>query len=743
MQKIILLLLVIITQPSLEARSTNSMGAWNKSILLAAADTLPFNQEKKLTGVTVKSERPFVEMQVDKMVLNVSGDLVASGGNLLEVVQRAPGVSVTNEESINMSGKSGVTILIDGRPTQLAGKELVNYLRTIPGSLVDRVEIISNPSAKYDAQGNAGVINIRMKRITVRGTNGNIGAAWTQSRHARKNLSGMVNRRSGKWNLNANGALGRANQFTDGGIVRQVASGAAVKTFSNSTVDQDASRNYNLQLGLDWFTRPGHSFGAIIKTNGYNNPMYTPGVTLISSNGVTDSSLQTINDNRSREYRNNYNLNYRYEDTSGTVFNVDADHTSFRNTKSSLVETDLVNGAGSKYGFTANDQRVLTKIKIYSLKADFTRVFRPVGITVEAGARWNHTQTNNKLDAFYLANNSMRADSGRTNEFDYRETMYAGYVSVTRIKAKWQYQLGLRGERTIIHGVNTDLAKKRLAYPDSSYFNLFPSAFLRYQVSPENSVGISYSRRLNRPGYQDLNPFEYIFDNYTRESGNPYLQPEFSQRIELSLSLGSGLNLSAGISRTTNLMESVSRQFGEVTIESDFNIGRARQAFANVSFNKQLFKWWNLYASLSPFYKKYDAALPEGIIDAGTWGMGWYANNSFSAGHGWKLQLSSWGNIATQDGLYHTSGLGSVDAAAGKTILRERLNLRLAVIDIFNTQRWKQQVDFADVHFVYQRKWESRGVRLQLTWKFGKSAYRARERSTGIEEEANRIKSKD
>ena len=190
-------------------------------------------------------------------------------------------------------------------------------------------------------------------------------------------------------------------------------------------------------------------------------------------------------------------------------------------------------------------------------------------------------------------------------------------------------------------------------------------------------------------------------------------------------------------------MQSISRQSGEITRESDFNVGRSREASLNISYNSQLFPWWSVYTNLSPFFKKYDAAVPEGRIDAGTWGMGWYGSNNFLAGHGWKLQLSTWGNIATQDGLYYTRSLGSLDAGAGKSILKNKVSLQATILDIFNTQRWEQEVDFANVNFVYRRKWESRGVRLQVTWKFGKTSYRARERSLGSEEETNRIRSKD
>ncbi|RYY56839.1 MAG: TonB-dependent receptor [Chitinophagaceae bacterium] len=707
-----------------------------------ARDTADFNREKNLSEVIISTRKPAIEMALDKLVLNVSGDLANAGGNLLEIIQKAPGVAVSNEETINMSGKSGVTILVDGRPVQLAGKDLVNYLRSIPAAQVDRIEIISNPSARYDAQGNAGIINIRMKRVTVQGFNGSLGAGWTQSVHSRQNLTGLFNIRNGRWNFNLAGGAGRAHQFTNGNITRKVGSQSDPKIFTNNTTDQDGSESYNAQVSADWFVSARHSFGAIAKINHYRNPMFTPGVTLIGSAGQTDSSLQTINDNLTGNDRFNYNLNYKYEDTLGTVLNIDADNIFFRNNNSSLVSTNLLDAGGSKYGFTANDQRVRTRINVYSIKADYSTKIKNPGISVESGIKWNSTRTVNDLAASLFRDNQMVTDTGRSNNFHYRETMLAAYFSASFSIGKWEYQAGLRGEHTTIRGRSVDLDNNRLNYPDSSYFNLFPTVFIRYRISDNKSVGLSYSRRLNRPTYQDLNPFQYIFDNYTRESGNPYLQPEFSQRVELTVAPGSSFTITAGVSRTTNLMESISTQSGDITTESDYNIGTANQLYANLSYNRQLFSWWNIYANLSPFFRKYDAAVTAGRIDISTTGMGWYASNTFTTGRDWKFQLSSWGNLATRDGIYNTSALGSVDLGIGKTLAKKKLTIQLSGLDLFNTQRWRQKVDFADVRFVYLRKWESRAFRIQLSWKFGKTSYRQRNRTTASAEEMERIKEK-
>lgn len=702
--------------------------------------TAAFNKEKQLAAVTLKNKKPFIEMQADKLVLNVQQDIVASSGNLFDVLQRAPGVSVMNDETITLAGKSGVNVLIDGRPTQLSGKDLANYLKATPGAVVDKVEIIMNPSAKYDAQGNAGIINIRLKKNNIRGTNGNIVASYTQGVHPNSNLSSNLNYRKGKWNWYANVAARKWRQNTDGNINRFVNASGINKTFDNTTVDQDASENLGYKAGADWYVNRKSTFGFIIKGNEYKSRLYTPGTTLIKTNNAVDSSLHTINDNRERSSANNINLNYRYEDTLGTELNIDADFARFKKNKNGYVTTDLLNKQNSIYGYTANDQDVLNKVNVYGIKTDLVRSFKKANAKIEAGLKWNTVQTTNDLAAQIWHNGLFFPDTGRTNTFSYTETVYAGYSSFSQKIKKWEYQLGIRAEQTVVKGKSTDLKNTILNYPDTAYLNLFPTTFIRYTIDEKNNIGLSFGRRINRPGYNDLNPFEYIYDNYSRERGNPYLLPEYSNNAELSYSYRGALNIGVGYSHTTNTFQDISTLNGEITSVTQYNVGKENRWYMNFSLGMPVTKWWDNYINLSPHYKQFRGAITQGSLDNNAWGMGWYASESFSLPQKWRIQLSSWGSIATRTAMNKTASLGSVDAGISKLVCKDKLNIRLSATDIFHTQRWKQEVDFGNVKYNYLRQWESRTVRLQLTWKFGKTNYNARDREPGAQEEINRIK---
>lgn len=728
--KILLLLISVVSLPVFAQQADS----------IVKMDTTAFNTSKKMTELIIKSKKPFIEMRTDKMVLNVQSDITASGGNIFELLQKAPGVSITSDDVINLAGKSGVNMLIDGRPTQLSAKDLAAYLKATAATDVDKIELIMNPSAKYDAQGNAGIINIRFKKNTVKGTNGSLSTAYTQSVHSNINFSANLNHRNGSWNWFANITARKWRQNTDGAINRFVNSNGIEKVFENKTVDEDASRNAGFKAGADWFINKKNTLGFIVKGNEYQSRLYTPGNTFIKTGNAIDSSLFTVNDNNENSSQYNFNLNYKYEDSLGSEFNLDADHAVFNRNTTGFVTTDLLDKQHVKYGYTANDQYAAMHVKIYSMKADFSKQLKNRNIKIDCGLKWNTVQTSSDLDAFVWNGSQFAADTGRTNLFHYTESQYSAYASFTHKIKKWEYQFGLRSEYSVIKGKSTDLKNVLLNYPDTAYLNLFPSVFLRYTINDRNNIGISYSKRINRPNYYDLNPFEYIYDNYSKSKGNPYLLPEYSNNVEISYSYRGALNIGLGYRHTIQSFQQVSTLKGEVTSAMQQNAGSEDRLYLNVSLGLPVTKWWESYFNLSPHFNTFSGSLPQGNLDNQAWGMGWYGSQRFSLPGKWNVQVSSWGSIATRNAMIKTAWLGSVDAGISKSISKDRINLRLSVTDIFQTQRWLQYVDFGNVRYDYNRKWESQQVRLQLTWKFGKTSFRERERELGAQDEMNRVK---
>jgi iron complex outermembrane recepter protein len=707
---------------------------------IPATDTAALSKSKKLAEVIIKSKKPFIEQGVDKTVVNVQADLNAVGSSALEILQKAPGISITGDENINMSGKAGVNVLIDGRPTRMSSRDLATFLRGLPGSTIDKIELISNPSARFDAQGNAGIINIRMKKNKIQGTNGNITAGYTQQQHYRSNGSFNLNHRLGKINAFANVSIDNNLQHTDGTIDRKVLVNNVIKTFNNTTVDKDRNVSNNTRAGLDFYQNKKSSFGVLFTSNGNWNPFNTPGNTKISSNNIVDSSLQTNNQNLYKNRRYNANLNYKFEDTLGNELNIDADFTNFNNSNTTQLSTNYIDKFNRDYDYTANDLDVTTKINILSLKADFSKQLKKLHATIETGFKLSGVNTKNDLYATILNGGAMQADTGRSNLFAYKENVYAAYFNFGQKLTKFEYQLGLRVENSLVKGASTDLRKVEINNPDTNYLNIFPSLFVSYQLNKKNMFVMSFSKRINRPDYQALNPFETIYDIYTSEKGNPYLRPQYTNNVELKYSYRNAINITFGYNYTRDYSQTISRQIGQYTVATPDNIGTLSNTYAAISSPLPINKWWNGYVNVTAFKNEYKGTLPDGAIDENAVGMNYYLQHNLLLGKGWGMQLSSWFNSATTQAIFYTKWLGSVDFGVKKNILKEKASIRLTMLDIFNTQRYEQSVKYANQDFTYYRKWESRGLRLQLSWRFGKTNYQARERATN--EDANRIKIK-
>ena len=725
--KIILSIIILCISLQTSAQVVNDTA----SVLIAA---------KKLNAVMVTSKKSFIEQQIDKTVVNVQADITAITSNAFEILQKAPGVNITGEDVINMSGKAGVNILIDGRPTQMSSKELANFLRAMPGSTIEKIELITNPSSRFDAQGNAGIINIRLKKNKLKGTNGNINIGYTQNVHYRSNASVAINHRSGKINAFANVSVNNNKQHTNGYINRNVTVNNFIKNFNNTTVDMDRNLSQNIRAGIDFYLNKKNTFGLLITNTGNWNPFNTPGNTFISSNGIIDSSLQTANDNLYKNNRYNTNFNYKYEDTLGNELNIDADYTFFKNTNVTNLATAYLDKVNTKYNFTANDLDVATDINIYALKLDYIKQLKSINTKIETGIKASSVATNNNLFATTLLGAAMKADTGRSNNFKYKENIYAAYINVGKQLKKFEYQLGIRIENAVIKGISSDLKNNLVNNPDTNYINIFPTAFVSYKMNDKNTFALSYSKRINRPDYQTLNPFETIYDIYTSEKGNPFLKPQYTNNFEIKYTYRYALNVAVGYNHTKDYSQTISTQTGQQTQATTTNIGSLDNTYINISAPLPITKWWDGYANVTGFLNHYKGILPNGILNEKTLGLNYYLQQNFKLGKGWSAQMSSWFNAGTKQAIFKTSALGSLDVAVKKNMLKDKASVRLSVTDIFNTQQWKQRIHFANMDFTYRRKWESRGIRLQFSWSFGKTKFTARERDTN--QDANRIKEK-
>jgi hypothetical protein len=467
-----------------------------------------------------------------------------------------------------LKGKQGVIILMDGKPTYLSGQDLANLLRNMSAAQLDQIEIMSQPSAKFDASGNSGVINIKTKRNKTVGFNGSITLGYTQGVYPKSSNSFNINYRKGKVNLFANYGYSYFKGFNEMTINRKFRDRNT--DLITGEIDQLSRMSFtgqphNLKLGADLFATKKTTLGVVL--TGFYNMRRGGGTSLASfldGAGKVSSYNNALSNNEDPWKNYGVNFNYRHVfDSTGKEITADFDYISY-NTQSLLTsDNDSLNTAmissGNPYLLRGD---LPSDIKIYTAKADYTYPLKK-NAKFEAGLKTSFVNTDNnaKYTTWDKASAAWVNDS-RSNHFLYDENINAAYVNYSKQIKKWGYQLGLRYESTNSKGKQLSNNK---AF-DRNYHQIFPTTYISYAFNKNNNFGLSYGRRIERPNYQDMNPFQYFLDKYTYKEGNPFLTPQFSHNIELSHNYKGQLNTSVNFTRTTDIINDILQQNDETKV---------------------------------------------------------------------------------------------------------------------------------------------------------------------------------
>ncbi|MEO6038876.1 MAG: outer membrane beta-barrel protein, partial [Saprospiraceae bacterium] len=694
-----------------------------------------------LKEATVIAKLPVIERQLDKVVVNVEASTLAAGNNVLELLQRSPGVVITPQGAVMLEGKSGVLVLVDGKPTQLSGDHLVAFLQSMPGESVSKIELIARPSSRYDAEGVSGIINVRLKKNQNLGLNGTFSAGNTQSTHARLRTGLNLNYRPGKINLFGNGSLVEGGQSV-GQTIERYADG---KLFDQKNPVVEYFGTQSFKAGADFFASDRHTLGVLVLGNFYHNDSRKNDQTQIRNVGsaLIDSTLRSDILAPNNNNRLTYNFNYRFADTLGNELTCDADRITFHSTGTNTLQNHRFDAANTLLSNEGLRSRLGSDILVWSLKTDYVSR-RKNGRKLEAGAKLNRTKSRNDIQSTReAADGSSQPDAGRSNRFDYRENIAAAYTNVGKQGEKFNWQLGLRAEYTQVQGQSTDLYGQVLNNPDTAYLGLFPTAYLQYKLRPMHQIGLSYNRRLSRPAYQDMNPFIWQIDPYTSERGNPYLRPAYTHSVELTYTYKYAASVSFGYSRTTDLVNTIARQEGDQAFTQPQNLNRQNNVSLNINLPLPIKSWWQGYLWLGVWHNQFQSQLADGPFRAGSLGGGCYLSQQFKLGRGYELEGSFWAQFPTRDGLFANRGIASVSAGAKKSLWKDRATLKISVNDVFHTQRWSESVDFGSVNATIRNTWESQSVALGFSWNFGNQQLKTRNRNSGgAEDSEGRIKAR-
>lgn len=685
-----------------------------------------------LKQITIKANKPQIIVKNDKVIVAVEGQLNTEGLNALELLRQAPSVTVDGQDNVQMSGKSGIQILIDGRLQVLSSQQIASLLKGTNASNIKSLEIIANPSAKYDAAGSAGIINIVLKKSTQKGVSGSLSAGYQQMENYRQNSALNLNLKQNRLLLYTNANFDHSLQNTKVSSTRALNN----KTFEQTGREQQGYSNPGIRTGMIYELNGQHKVGVLFNFQRIWDDFPSFATTVVRDPKLPDL-LSTNTTANITENRYTYNFNYQYTAKNNTTLNLDADQLTYNaNLSNTVFNTFQNNNLQSAFANTTD-----TKINLSSIKADLA--FKTGKLSIENGAKLSISSTKNLLNATQSDNQAVTMN--QYNDFNYHENNYALYTNINTTLKKWSLQIGLRAELTQLKSLSVALTKQ-INLPDTGYLNIFPSVFLRYQFNEKQSVGLSYNRRITRPSFQDQNPYNYRTDFYYANEGNPLLLPQFTQSLALDYTFNGQSQLKLNYNQTTNLIETISTQLADQTLTKPVNAGTRSYINISLSSPTQLSKFWSIYYTVEPYYQFYRADLSTynglAAINNGGFGLNSYISNNFNLSKTLKGSLSSWFNYASRSSIYSTKPIYSIDATLRKQLLNGKLTATLAYRDIFNTQRWQQSILLGNINQTSLRKWESSGAYIALMYNFGsKKINKASQKD--LTEEQQRIKSRN
>jgi iron complex outermembrane recepter protein len=700
-----------------------------------------------LKEVIVDGKKPFIQKLSDRIVVNVDNSIVNAGSSAMEVLERSPGVNVDQNDVISLRGKQGVIIMIDGKPTAMTGSDLANYLKGLPSTAIERIDIITNPSAKYDAAGNAGIIDLHMKKDQRLGANGTFTAGYGQGIYSKANSGATFNYRNKKVNIFGNynyayrvglNHLFLDRQFFENGKYN---GGDLKDNYSKSPFNSNTAR-----VGADFFIDKKTIIGFVVNGNFNHYRRFNTNNSIVIDDQKTPINTfqsNATNNDHGNNVVGNINLKHKF-DSTGKELSIDLDH-GFYNSASLTVNATKyykLDGSGLQPDYILNgDQK--GKLNFTTAKADFVNPLKG-GAKFETGFKISFVSSDNDAKFFDVSSGVPENDVNKTNHFVYHENNNAAYVNLSKEYKKFNVQFGLRGEQT---NIRTDQKIGNVKF-DSSYFQLFPSAFFNYKIKEQNTLGLSVSRRIDRPGYSSLNPFLFLIDVSTYATGNTGLLPQLTWSYELSYTVKS-LNFSVSYSHTKDDQNITLARFsevfpnipspGNVTVQIPINLSSSDYYGVSVSAPIRIAKWWNMINNGNLYYQEFHGKFSGTVLNNGKPAADIRTNNSFTLKNGWSAELNGSLNTGGQYGFMVLDPQWGVGAGVQKVFMQKKATLKFSITDIF----WTNLPSAVITYNNYIEKWhayrETRVGTLTFTYRFGKSSVQgARRRTTGSEEEIRR-----
>ena len=701
-------------------------------------------EQKVLQEVTVTSKKPLIQFLPDKTVINVEASITNAGTTVMEVLEKSPGITVGRDGTINMKGKPQVMVLIDGKQTQLSGSELQAFLSGISSSQIETIELIDNPGAKYDAAGNAGIINIKTKTIKQRGFNGSLSLSGGQGFYSKSNNSINLNYRNGKINMFTNYGVRLGYEKMNLYALRKYfdTDGNDSLLLEQPNFTKTKITSHNLKTGIDFFAGKKTTLGAVFTGNLTDrNISSESSIDWMSPSYVIDSTINTWGTRNIHFERAGINLNAKHNIDNNTEILADVDFIKFDIAGDQYFQTQL-DAPGSTVVATKGD--LPSMLNIFTAKLDYTKRVR--NVLWETGVKTARTNTDNLTQYYFYDGNTWQDDLSRSNHFLYDERIHSAYGSMDVEKGKWHWRAGLRYEFTNYKANQLGNTVVKDSAFQKKYGSVFPSGFASYNIDSNNSITLRFGRRIDRPQFQHLNPFLVTLNKYTFEGGNPFIKPQYTWNVEMIHTYKQILSTAISYSYLNDYFSQIfiidsnsSNVNKNIIIYTRGNVGTFHNIGLNASLQLPVTKWWTL-TSAAIYNHKIIKGVVWAPIRVAVDQLNFSLNNQFRFKNGWAAEISGYYLTNSQIDLQESlTPQGELGAGISKQILKTKGTLRLNIRDMFYTQNYSGYSKFENSDEPFEVRWDSRVIRLTFTWRFGK-AMKAIKRSAGSsDDETNRV----
>jgi hypothetical protein len=713
---------------------------WKKEFLSKANTDVGIitlkEDENQLGEIVISVKLPTIERKVDRLIFNVKNTIISSGGDAIDILKKTPGVRVNNDE-IKLIGKSNLRVLINGRLSPLSGDDLNNFLRSVSSDEISTVEVITNPPAKYEAAGNSGLINIVLKKAKSDYFGGNIRTTYQQATFPTGFLNGSMTYQKNKWSffLNANRGDGSVQVDEDNDIfypTQQWNTDTKIRYFTNFIT---------ARAGIDYDFNDKTSIGIqYLGTDSNPNNSEKTTTTLFNNANAIDSLLITNADTELNTQFNSYNLHFKTElDTLGKSMAIDVDYFTYDYDSDRLNDTDtfLANGSLVPNSNELFNNTSTQNITNFTSRIDFE--WPTKFAEVQFGGKVSFIKNYSDVAAFLFDGQDFILDANQSNEFEYRENIQAVYTSASKTVGKWDFQVGLRLERTQTEGNSITLNQINT----NDYDNLFPTAYISYTPNDNHFWSLNYGRRINRPTYSNLNPFRWYSNPFSFTEGNPLLQPSFVHNVEFSnlykdnlstsiyfTSIQNGADQITLVDLNSNLQATVWKNFLDQT-----SIGLTQ----SYTFDK--ISWLESYFQYDLNYSRIESNSMNTITDQDGFNFYGSIDNSFifNSDKTFLGEFNFWYSAPGVNGVDFLATTYSFDLGLKAMLLEKNFEISLSLSDIFRTQRDVITSIINNINQEYRNYYDTRRLRVSLKYQFGNSKLRSKRKRFSNEEERRRL----